>query len=103
MVGADICGFFLDTTAELCARWMQVGMFYPFARNHASNTSISHEPYAFPNHPYVLESSRQSMRLRYSLLKYYYHLFVRNNGTGTVFRPLFFEFPNDESLSDLDT
>jgi len=51
---------------------------------------------------YVYFAAKKSLKLRYSLLKYYYSLFVKNNGVGSVFRPLIFEFPNDELILNLE-
>eukprot|EP00743_Colponemidia_sp_Colp-15_P001390 GILK01001525.1.p1 GENE.GILK01001525.1~~GILK01001525.1.p1 ORF type:complete len:894 (-),score=148.33 GILK01001525.1:161-2842(-) len=101
LVGADVCGFAQDTNAELCSRWMALGSFYPFYRNHNHNESIPQEPYALGDT--VLTVSRKFLRLRYSLLPFWYTQFalVSSNG-GSVVQPLFFEFPQDLQLAQFD-
>lgn len=99
--GVDLCGFAGNTTEELCTRFMQAGSLYPFSRNHNSIDAISQEPYAWGVNSTVFKASRASLKLRYSLLKWYYSVFIRNNGTGSVFRPMFFEFPDDPYLYEL--
>jgi len=47
--------------------------------------------------PIVLQSAYNNLKLRYSILKYYYTLFIRNKGKGTIWRPLFFRFPTDDN------
>ncbi|KAL3875953.1 hypothetical protein ACJMK2_033851 [Sinanodonta woodiana] len=92
LVGADICGFSGDTTPELCARWMQLGAFYPFMRNHNDLTAKDQDPAAFDSK--TQDIMREALKLRYTLLPFLYYLFFRSHVDGSpVVRPVFFQYP----------
>lgn len=102
MIGADICGFHLNTSQVLCQRWYQLGAFYPFSRSHNSLHLKDQDPAAFGKA--FAESTRKAYLTRYSLLPYLYTLFYRSHVNGsTVVRPLFYEFPLDKNTYALDT
>ncbi|XP_017877498.1 lysosomal alpha-glucosidase-like [Ceratina calcarata] len=102
MVGADICGFNGNASVALCNRWMQLGAFYPFSRNHNSDDTIEQDPVAMGD--LVVKSSVRALTIRYWLLPYLYTLFFRAHQFGeTVARPLFFEYTNDPATYGIDT
>lgn len=99
--GSDICGFIGNTTEELCLRWHQLGALYPFARNHNTLGANPQEAYIWPTT--VLPAARQALRIRYSLLPYYYTLFDRASRVGTpLWQPLFFQYANDPLTLTID-
>ncbi|XP_076020739.1 lysosomal alpha-glucosidase [Genypterus blacodes] len=101
LVGADICGFGGDTTEELCVRWMQLGAFYPFMRNHNDRPNAPQEPYVFGQQAQA--AMRSALNLRYSLLPFLYTLFLHaHTSADTVARPLFMEFPADPNSQTID-
>jgi alpha-glucosidase len=101
-VGPDICGHNYDAPADLCQRWMEVGAFYPFSRNHNGNGNADQDPGAYG--PVVAESSKRALEIRYALLPYLYTLFYQHYVNGnTVARALWHEFPTDVNTIGIDT
>ena len=93
-VGCDIGGFAGNATAELFARWMQLGMLYPLMRGHSALSTACHEPWVFGDR--VERICREYIELRYQLLPYIYTLFWEAATNGTpILRPLLYHFPLD--------
>ncbi|XP_050822069.1 probable maltase-glucoamylase 2 [Gopherus flavomarginatus] len=99
-IGADICGFFNDTTYEMCARWMQLGSFYTYSRNHNVIGTQRQGPVSFDEK--FENISRDILNTRYTLLPYLYTLMHESHVLGsTVTRPLLFEFVEDKNTWDV--
>ncbi|KAG0253564.1 hypothetical protein BG011_006309 [Mortierella polycephala] len=98
--GADICGFNGNVSEELCLRWHQLGALYPFARNHNDIKATSQEPYVWTS---SIHAIREAIKVRYTLLPYYYSLFEHAHRTGKpVWQPLFFQYPQDHLTLKID-
>ncbi|MHA1631129.1 MAG: TIM-barrel domain-containing protein [Candidatus Heimdallarchaeota archaeon] len=94
-VAVDLGGFAFDTTPELLTRWYQLGIFYPFCRNHSAKGTAFQEPWVFGEKYETI--IRKTLELRYQLLPYLYTLLWKASTTGLpMIRPLFMEFPKDK-------
>lgn len=92
--GADLGGFGCNTTEDLLLRWLELGVFTPLMRNHAARGTRDQEIYRFAS----WEAMRDVLTVRYALLPYLYSEFMKAALTdGMYFRPLAFDYPQDET------
>lgn len=100
-VGGDVGGFQGECEPELFARWIQLGAFTPFLRAHSVIHSKDHEPWAFGQE--VERISREAIKLRYSLMPYFYSEMRHAAETGQpLMRPMVLEFENDPMTHRID-
>jgi alpha-glucosidase len=97
--GMDIGGFTGTASPALFARWMQVGAFNPYFRNHAANDSRSSEPWTYGAQ--VEAIARNYVNLRYRLMPYLYAAFHDAAGTGEpVMRSLAIDYTHEPRVYD---
>ncbi|QJD95063.1 DUF4968 domain-containing protein [Mucilaginibacter robiniae] len=97
--GMDIGGFTGNPSIPLFARWMQIGAFSPYFRNHTAVNTKSAEPWAFGEE--VLEISRNYVNLRYRMLPYLYSTFYEATQNGEpVVRSLAIDYTHDPKIYD---
>ena len=98
--GADVCGFSLDTTPELCSRWVAAAAFQPFWRSHSDKSARPQEPYLWPS---VADAARPALGARYRLLPMLYSGLALSAETGApLMRPLWYEWPGEEMAHESD-
>lgn len=100
-IGTDMGGFGSDSTKELMCRWVQVGAFSPFCRNHAAAGTRQQEPWQFGQE--VVDIYKKYLGLRYQLLPYLYDLCKQEEEEGIpMMRPLVLHYEKDENVKNLN-
>lgn len=100
-VGPDIGGFLGDAPPELYARWIEMGVFFPFARAHTERGTLRHEPWSFGTE--VENIAKQYIRYRYRLLPYLYSVFYESHRTGVpIMRPIWWSHPTPTAMTTDD-
>jgi len=93
----DIGGFTGNPSIPLYTRWIQLGAFIPYFRNHTALNTKASEPWSFGED--VLDISRNYISLRYQLLPYLYSTFYESTQNGLpVMRSLAINYTFDPKI-----
>jgi alpha-glucosidase len=99
--GPDVGGFMGEPTKELLVRWMSLGAFTPFYRNHSAADLNYREPWVLPKD--YQDIVRDYLNLRYQLMPYIYSNALLASRTGLpIVRTLAIDYTNDDKIFDKD-
>ena len=93
--GPDMGGFMGNPTQALYQRWLSMGVYTPFFRNHSAWGTSAKEPWSFGEE--VEKMAREQINQRYRLLPYIYSMFYEAAQTGIpIARSLVIDYTFDE-------
>ncbi|MBD1395679.1 DUF4968 domain-containing protein [Pontibacter sp. JH31] len=93
----DIGGFTGNAPVGLFARWIQLGAFTPYFRNHTGVNTRSAEPWAFGEE--VTEIARNFISLRYKLMPYIYsNMYEATQSGQPLMRTLAIDYTHDDKV-----
>ncbi|MBK5720850.1 DUF5110 domain-containing protein [Dysgonomonas sp. Marseille-P4677] len=99
--GPDLGGYIGDGSKDLFKRWIQVGIFSPFVRNHKEYFATANEPWAYGEE--VEAISKTYINFRYRLMPYIYDKFYETSQTAMpITRSLCVNYPFDDKVYSID-
>ncbi len=97
--GHDVGGYIGDASKDLYKRWIQLGIFSPYCRNHREYFGAAGEPWAYGEEAEAI--SKNYISFRYRLMPYLYTAFYEATQTGMpVVRSLSLEWPYEARVYD---
>lgn len=96
-VGDDLGGYIGDGSKSLYTRWIEVGIFSPYCRNHREFFGAANEPWAYGEEAEAI--SKTYIEFRYRLMPYIYSAFYEASQTGMpIARSLCINYPFDDKV-----
>ncbi|MEO6356227.1 MAG: glycoside hydrolase family 31 protein [Ferruginibacter sp.] len=98
-VGPDLGGYIGDGTKDLFKRWIEVGVFSPFLRNHKGFFTPANEPWSYGEE--IEAIAKTFIEFRYRMMPYVYAAFYEASQTGMpIARSLCINYPFDDKVFD---
>ena len=95
--GPDLGGYIGDGNKDLYRRWVEVGVFAPYLRNHRGQYAAANEPWAYGEEAEAI--SKAYIGFRYALMPYLYSTFYEAAETGMpVSRSLSIDYSFDANV-----
>ena len=98
-VGPDLGGYIGDGSKDLFKRWIEVGVFSPFVRNHKEFFATANEPWSYGEEAEAI--SKSFIGFRYRMMPYIYSTFHIASETGLpIARSLCINYPFENKVYD---